>query len=290
MTEIYLLEQLDAFARCGTLSKAAEELHISQPALSRSMKKLEDELGVSLFHREKAKISLNDTGQLAASLAKSLLDQHAAMYQRIVAFDRSRHSIVVGSCAPYPILAMMPLLQNHFGDMTITSELVQEDTLIAGLKDRRFQIAVLRENPADPALYCQRYMDERLYIAVPEGHPLSAREKVRFSDLAGERFLLQAHVGFWMDVVRKHLPDSSLLVQASADALTDLVEGTDYPTFLSDRMIASGRAIIARVSIPILDDDAHATYYIACRSSERKRYAALFSSVRSAALDTDRAF
>lgn len=288
MTEIYLLEQLDAFARCGTLSKAAEELHISQPALSRSMKKLEDELGVSLFHREKAKISLNETGQLAASLAKSLLDQHETMRQRIVAFDRSRHSIVVGACAPFPILAMMPLLQNHYGDMTITSELADEDALISGLQDRRYQLVVLRHNPADSALYCQRYMDERLYIAVPEAHPLAGREGVRFSDLTGERFLLQAHVGFWMDVVRRHLPDSSLLVQASADALTDLVEGTTFPTFHSDRMIESGRTNTARVNIPIMDDDAHATYYIACRPDEKKKYAAFFSAIRGTVLDTRR--
>ena len=49
MMELYLLEQLIAFSRQGTLSGAAEELHISQPALSQSMKKLEESLGVSLF-------------------------------------------------------------------------------------------------------------------------------------------------------------------------------------------------------------------------------------------------
>lgn len=59
MIEIYLLEQLAAFARCGTLSKAAEELLISQPALSRSMKKLEDDLGVKLFIRENKKLLLD---------------------------------------------------------------------------------------------------------------------------------------------------------------------------------------------------------------------------------------
>ena len=51
MIDIFLLEQLDAFARTGTLSRAAEELHITQPALSRNMKKLEATLGVSLFNR-----------------------------------------------------------------------------------------------------------------------------------------------------------------------------------------------------------------------------------------------
>lgn len=53
MVELYLLEQLAAFSRRGTLSGAAEELHISQPALSQSMKKLEEGLGVSLFERTK---------------------------------------------------------------------------------------------------------------------------------------------------------------------------------------------------------------------------------------------
>ncbi|MBQ6505309.1 MAG: LysR family transcriptional regulator, partial [Flexilinea sp.] len=52
MIEIYLLEQLAAFSKYGTLVGAADALHITQPALSRSMKKLENKFGVSLFHRE----------------------------------------------------------------------------------------------------------------------------------------------------------------------------------------------------------------------------------------------
>ena len=58
MIEIYLLEHLDAFARLGTLSAASEELHISQPALTRSMQKLEQELGVTLFVREKNRMMI----------------------------------------------------------------------------------------------------------------------------------------------------------------------------------------------------------------------------------------
>ena len=51
--EIYQLEQLLAFAEYGTLSGAAERLHLSQPALSRSMQRLETELQVPLFDRQK---------------------------------------------------------------------------------------------------------------------------------------------------------------------------------------------------------------------------------------------
>ena len=51
MIELYELRQFVTFAETGTLSDAANALHLSQPALSRNMKKLEDELGVTLFLR-----------------------------------------------------------------------------------------------------------------------------------------------------------------------------------------------------------------------------------------------
>ena len=57
MFELYQLEQLVAVAECGTLSNAAEQLHISQPALSRSMQRLEAELQVTLFIRKKIKLN-----------------------------------------------------------------------------------------------------------------------------------------------------------------------------------------------------------------------------------------
>ena len=72
MMELYLLEQLIAFSRQGTLSGAAEKLHISQPALSQSMKKLEESLGVSLFERSKNKIALNENGIMAVQLGRKI--------------------------------------------------------------------------------------------------------------------------------------------------------------------------------------------------------------------------
>lgn len=86
MVEIFLLEQLVAFTKYGTLSKAAEELHITQPALSRSMKKLENEFGVSLFDRSKSKIILNETGKVAAQYAEKVLEADREMLERTIAF------------------------------------------------------------------------------------------------------------------------------------------------------------------------------------------------------------
>ncbi len=58
MIEMYQLEQLLTIYKTGTISKAAEEMHISQPGLTRSIQRLEEDLGLQLFNRKKIKLSL----------------------------------------------------------------------------------------------------------------------------------------------------------------------------------------------------------------------------------------
>ena len=95
MIDLFYLEQLDAFARHGTLSKAAEELLITQPALSRNMKRLESLMGVSLFTRENSKIALNETGKVAAEYARRVLDANREMVEMTLAFDRRGRTIAL---------------------------------------------------------------------------------------------------------------------------------------------------------------------------------------------------
>ncbi|MBO5496209.1 MAG: LysR family transcriptional regulator, partial [Oscillospiraceae bacterium] len=65
MIELEQLQQLIAVSEAGTISAAADSLHLSQPALTRSLQRLEAELGVSLFHRKRNRVALNDVGELA---------------------------------------------------------------------------------------------------------------------------------------------------------------------------------------------------------------------------------
>ena len=129
MIEIHLLEQLVAFADCGTLSGAAEKLHISQPALSRSMQRLEEELGVTLFERQRSRLTLNDMGELAVRYARNLLLQENAMIQQIREADRKKRTISVGSCAPVLIPDSVSLLSRLFEGMTISTELTGDPRL-----------------------------------------------------------------------------------------------------------------------------------------------------------------
>ena len=88
MLELYQLRQLVAVAELGTVSRAAEQLHLSQPALSRSLQKLEESFQVPLFDRKKNKIALNQNGEMAVAYARQILGQAQDMTERVRAFAR----------------------------------------------------------------------------------------------------------------------------------------------------------------------------------------------------------
>lgn len=281
MVEIFLLEQLVTFSKYGTLSRAAEELHITQPALSRSMKKLESAFGVPLFDREKSKILLNETGKVAVAYARKVLEANVEMVERTVSFDRSMRTIVLGSCAALPINTLMPTLQECFPGKAITTEILPDDRLILGLKKRTHQLAVLHECPLESNIFCQRYFDEQLYIMLPADHALASRETLTFADLEGMRILAHGSSGFWLDRCRENLKGTKLLIQDGIDMLRELLDSSSLPAFHSDRAMEYGYNPEGRISIPLTDQAAHVTYYLACLDSERAKYNSIFTSASS---------
>ena len=102
MLDLSELYQFVTYAECGTLSAAAEILHISQPTLTRTMHHVEDSFGVPLFHRGKNRIELTDTGKVAVEQARSLLTEAEKAIQTVQTFEHNQHMITIHSCAPAP--------------------------------------------------------------------------------------------------------------------------------------------------------------------------------------------
>jgi ribosomal protein RSM22 (predicted rRNA methylase) len=83
-----------------------------------------------------------------------------------------------------------------------------------------------------------------------------------------------------MDICKKYLNTSDLLVQNNADALDELADNSTIPLFNSDRMIELGYNVPGRISIPICDEDAHATYWVVCRTQDQNKFRSIFNVVR----------
>lgn len=279
MIETYLLEQLVAFSRCGTLSAASEELHLSQPALSRSMQKLEELLGVSLFERNKNKITLNENGLLATKYAEKLLEQQQDMVERVRALDRSSRTITLGACAPMPVWKLLPLLTQAYPDMTIASEIKEDAILLKGLHKGIYQLVVLHEKLQDSSLHCQLLGQEQLYLSVPSAHPLASYQFLHFKDLEGQTMLLYSQIGFWYDLCINQMPNIRFLMQNEYDVFGELVSASALPCFTTDLAMKQNGLEPNRKAVPLMDKEATTDYYCICLPHERDRLKSFFKQV-----------
>lgn len=278
MFELYQLEQLLAVAACGTLSNAAEQLHISQPALSRSMQRLEAELQVSLFTRQKNKIELNENGRMAVYYARKIMEQSQDMISRIQAFDRSQRTILFGACAPAPLWEIPALLSDLYPEMTISSEIRENDVLLQGLRNDVYQLIVLPFPVDEPGMICAKYGEEHLFFSLPPAHPLSGSKALYMKDLNGETMLLRNRLGFWRELTVRKMPDTRFLEQEDV-AFDELVKFSALPSFATDLWLNREGNHVNRVNIPILDEEANVSYYCLCKPGGRTDLSGFIRSI-----------
>ena len=265
MIEMHFWEQLAAIAEYKTLSAASEHLHLTQPALSRSMKKLEELLDVSLFERGKNKISLNDTGIMAAEQAIRLLEYEADLTEKIRAYDRSHHTIKIGSCAPVPLREIVPHFLERYPQQTISSEIKDEASLIRQFKKDEFQVIILPHPIEDDTLHCQEYITEHMYFCVTKLNPLASQKQVSLKDIDGQTILLYSEIGFWYELCKSKLTHSKLLPQSKFDVFQELANASEFPFFISNWHLEHSTPPPNRICLPISDAETTVTYYCICQ-------------------------
>ncbi len=279
------LEQLVAFADCGILSKAAEQLHISQPTITRTMQQLEDTFGVALFQRTKNRIELNDTGRHAVDYARKLLADAEHMVRQTQAFDRHLHTITVASCAPAPLWTLLPLLSDGYPDKTIASTLVDTDEdIIHQVTTGVAELGVLSQEPAPdgPALNSMLLLSEHLSVCVLPDHPLADKPGVTFEELNGFNFLLRSNIGFWDAMCRRVMPNSRFLIQPDEFNFKELIRESALPSFTTNLSSDPEKLLQGRVIIPITSPEAHINYYVIERPKTNyiKNFPAVYTPVK----------
>ena len=278
MIELYELRQFTAFADAGTLSEAAEILHLSQPALSRNMKKLEDDLGITLFERKKNKLALNENGEYALELARKLLDDADSFASKVRDFDRRNHTISIGTCAPAPIWKLAPMLSNIYPHMTLQTEIDEDERLLKDLNNNVYQLIVTHEKPSGKQYYFRECGTETLMFALPKGHKYARRKSLSFSEMNGENMLLMPDIGFW-SFVRTKMPGTRFLEQSDRYSFNELVQASSLASFTTDLAEKYTDTPPGRISVPISDNNATAVYYLICKNDKKSTYKHLFASL-----------
>lgn len=271
MIELEQLQQLIAVSEYGTISSAADAMHLSQPALTRSLQRLEAELGVSLFDRKRNRVVLNGIGELAVTRARGVLDSVNEMAAELRIHEVQLSTITIGSCGPAPMWDLAAELGEHYPEKTIATELGDNDALIEGLEQGRYRL-ILTELPVEKAgILCRKYNEERLCVALPPEHPLSGRSSIRLAELGEESILSYKDFGVWQRLVDKN-PRLHYLVQSDRSTLAELVRASSIPCFSSNLTVFRFRDTVNRVRIPLSDEEAAVTFYLCARESDSELF------------------
>lgn len=176
--------------------RAAEKLLIVQPSLSQQIRQLEEELGFPLLYRTKRSVELTDAGRVFLVQAKHILTQvqeAKRMAQRAYRGEVGR--LVVGyiSSSTYDLLPMMlRLYRERFPEVEVALRELTTHEQLRALEEDVIQVGLLRLPISAPMLKIEVVRREPIVCALPQGHPLAARQRIVASLLANEPFVLQA--------------------------------------------------------------------------------------------------
>jgi DNA-binding transcriptional LysR family regulator len=200
-----LLRYFAAVAAEGNLTRAAERLYVSQPALTKQIKQLEGQLGVPLFTRSRAGMTLTAAGQTLAGQVPALLagwDQ--AQRETKAAASRAARVLRVGFLAGAANEATQEIIA-AFGrrrpEWRVEMRAATWLDPTAGLSGGDADVALLRlPFPGQDMLRTEVLFTEPRWVALPAGHRLAAREVVAFAELRDEPFVAApAETGEWRD-------------------------------------------------------------------------------------------
>jgi DNA-binding transcriptional LysR family regulator len=191
--ELRDFEWFVAVAEYGTFSRAADALHVSQPALSRRIAALEDELGVPLFSRARRQIELTAAGRALAREARGIVTE--ARMAVDIARSASRGTfghlrIGYRSAFRYRLLPRsLQLMRERHPEIGLTVSAAPMRDLIDRLRGRVLDIALITSHQAPEELAVDVLREAPIKVALPERHPLANLDVVPLAALADEPFV-----------------------------------------------------------------------------------------------------
>lgn len=177
-------------------AKAAELCHVSQPTLSMQLKKLEDELGVSIFERNNKKVLLTEQGIALVDQARRVLKEAQRLKEMAkFAADPLAGSLIVGcipTLGPYLLPAALSKIKQALPKLELFLLEEQTHNLLRDLKAGKIDAAILAL-PVDSDDFFERILfDEAFMVAMPVDHPLTKKQEISPSDLKDQTILLLA--------------------------------------------------------------------------------------------------
>ena len=249
------LRYIVAVAQEKHFGRAAQRCHVSQPTLSIAIKKLEEELGVSLFDRSSSEILMTESGASIVSQAQRVLEEaevirHLANAEQNQLEGSFRLGLIF-TVAPYLLPRLIVSMRHVAPKMPLFLEENYTAVLTDLLKRGELDAVVVAEPYAEAGIETIALYDEPFFVIVPKGHPFEELDSVSTADLAEENVLLLTEGNCMRDQVLGSCTE--LAAKQKIAGLVNTLQGSSLNTIR--HMVASGLGISVLPSTGITDND-----------------------------------
>jgi LysR family transcriptional regulator, hydrogen peroxide-inducible genes activator len=261
------LKYIVAVAREKHFGRAAEACFVSQPTLSVSVKKLEDELDVKLFERGANEVSVTPLGEQIVRQAQQVIEQAAAIKETAkLGKDPISGPLRLGVIYTIGPYLLPDLVRQAIARVPQMPLMLQENFTVKLLEQLRvgeLDCAVLAEPFPDTGLAVAPLYDEPFVAAVPATHALAKRKRITAEELNSENMLLLGTGHCFRDHVLEVCPEYARFAQTSSQDKDDIrksFQGSSLETI--KYMVASGMGVtvVPQLSVPQTNTDKHICY------------------------------
>lgn len=253
------LEYVVAVADTGQFVEAAKQCAVSQPALSKQVREVEDMLGVELFERVRPRVLVTPAGAEIVARARRLLTQARELVGAAHAFAGSpRGTIrlgVIPTVAPYGLPGLLAKLRQLFPDVSFAIQELQTDVLLDELRGGAIDLGLLARPFDQQGLAGPDLIVEPFVLLAPSGHPLSTPQIIDLPDIEGQSLILMEDGHCLRDqaievCARAGAPPATSVTAASVSTLVRMVESGLGATLLPASALAAevhaGQGLVVR--------------------------------------------
>jgi DNA-binding transcriptional LysR family regulator len=188
------LEIFEAIARLGSYTKAADELHLTQPTVSMQIKKLTDTVGAPLLEQVGKKVHLTDVGRDLVKAAReifSILDGFTMSVAERQGMKKGRLKLMAITTASYFAPRLLGEFSRLYPGIEVALRVTNREKLLESMADNPDDLYILGQPPEDIDVVATPFMENPLVVLAPPGHPLAGKKNISLNRLAEEPWLMR---------------------------------------------------------------------------------------------------
>lgn len=226
------LKVFESAARNLSYTRAAEELHLSQPAVSMQIKQLESVIGLPLFEQLGKKMYLTDAGREIYAYSKSIgqmLDEAEGVIDELKGVSSGHLSITVATTASHFATRLLAAFSQQYEDVTITLDITNRASLHEQLEANSPDLVIMGQPPDDIDVEAEAFMQNPLVMIAPVNHPLVNVQQIPMADMAKESFVVREQGSGTRGAIERffasqNIPFNTIIEMTSNEAIKQAVE------------------------------------------------------------------